>query len=176
MLKKVVKVSGGLAWVLSLALLATGCKGDGDDVVLQPDLTSSNGTAGDRGNGGEGLPEINAGTIFTDAGLQNVFFDYNSYTLNQTALDTLQRNADMIRMVPGVVVQIEGHCDDRGTQEYNLALGEKRALATREHLIKLGIAADHIVTISYGEEMPAVQGGDESAWAQNRRCEFNKAM
>jgi peptidoglycan-associated lipoprotein len=78
--------------------------------------------------------------------------------------------------VPSVIVQVEGHCDERGTQEYNLALGEKRALATREHLIKLGIPADRIITISYGEEMPAIQGGGESAWAQNRRCEFNKAM
>ncbi len=175
MLKKVVNVSGGLVWVLSLALLATGCKGNGDDVVLTPDLTASGPGAGDTN--GEGLPEIDENTLFdSNSGLQNVYFDYNSHALSQGALDILQRNADLIRQVPNVMIQIEGHCDDRGTQEYNLALGEKRALTTREHLIKLGISANHIVTISYGEEMAAVQGSGESVWSQNRRCEFNKAM
>jgi len=176
MLKKVSKVASGLMWVLGVAVLSTGCKHGSDDVVLTPDLNASNGGAGDRGNG-EGLPEIDENTLFNpNSGLQYVYFDYNSYSLSPDALAVLQRNADMIRQVPNVVIQIEGHCDDRGTQEYNLALGEKRALATREQLIKLGIAADHIVTISYGEEMPAVTGSGEGVWSKNRRCQFNKAM
>jgi peptidoglycan-associated lipoprotein len=175
MLKKVVRMTGALVSVLSLMVLATGCKGSGDDVVLQPDLTTGN-TTGNTGGVGDGLPEIDENTIFGPSGLQAIYFDYNSFSLRQDAIATLQRNADMIRAVPNVVVQIEGHCDDRGTQEYNLALGEKRALATREYLISLGIAADHIVTISYGEEMPAATGSGDSVWQQNRRCEFNKAM
>jgi len=175
MLKKVARMSGVLVSVVSLMALATGCKGNGsEDVVLQPDVNTS-GPSDGGGNAG-GLPEINADTLFTDAGLQNIYFDYNSFTLRQDAIATLQRNADMIRQVPGVMIQIEGHCDDRGTQEYNLALGEKRALAVREYLISLGIAADHIVTISYGEEMPSASGSGESVWQQNRRCEFNRAM
>jgi peptidoglycan-associated lipoprotein len=87
----------------------------------------------------------------------------------------LRDNADKIKQVPGVMIQIEGHCDERGTQEYNLALGEKRALAVRDHLIQLGISPSRLVTISYGEESPEVEGHDESAWKFNRRCEFNKA-
>jgi peptidoglycan-associated lipoprotein len=176
MLTKVVRMSGVLVSVLSLMVVATGCKGNGsDDVVLQPDVTTTTGPTDGGGNPGD-LPEIDINTLFTDAGLQKVYFDYNSFTLRQDAIATLQRNADLIRQVPGVMIQIEGHCDDRGTQEYNLALGEKRALAVREYLISLGIAADHIVTISYGEEVPAAVGTGESVWQQNRRCEFNKAM
>ncbi len=174
MLKKVARISGGLVLVLSLAAFATGCKNKSDDISLPPDATTS---ANDGLNGNtDGLPVIDENTIFGDAGLKAIYFDYNSYTLRADAIDTLTQNAGMIRQVPGIVIQIEGHCDDRGTQEYNLALGEKRALAVREYLIKLGIAADHMITISYGEEMPAVQGTGEAVWAQNRRAKFNKAM
>jgi len=88
---------------------------------------------------------------------------------------TLRGNADKIKQVPGVIIQLAGHCDERGTQEYNLALGERRALAVREHLIQLGISGNRLITISYGEESPAVMGSGESAWAKNRRCEFNRA-
>ena len=73
------------------------------------------------------------------------------------------------------MIQIEGHCDERGTQEYNLALGERRALAVRGHLMKLGISGERLLTISYGEESPASAGHSEEAWQQNRRSEFNKA-
>jgi peptidoglycan-associated lipoprotein len=174
MLMKVVKSSVSLLLALSVSVMATGCKHKSDDVVLQPD-TSASSTGGDRGNG-SGLPEIDENTLFGPSGLQVVYFDYNSFALSPEALNILQRNADMIRQVPNVVIQIEGHCDDRGTQEYNLALGEKRALAVRESLIKLGIAADHLTTISYGEEMPAVQGSGEAVWSKNRRCQFNKSL
>ncbi|MCH7960090.1 MAG: peptidoglycan-associated lipoprotein Pal [Candidatus Hydrogenedentes bacterium] len=115
--------------------------------------------------------------LFSPAtGLQAVYFDYNQYDLRQDALDTLRMNAEKIKAAPGVVIQIEGHCDERGTQEYNLALGEKRALATRSHLINLGVSGDRLITISYGEEDPADSGHTESAWAKNRRCQFNRAM
>ena len=77
--------------------------------------------------------------------------------------------------MPNVIVQIAGHCDERGTQEYNLALGEKRAQSVRNHLRQLGVPGDRLVTISYGEEAPAVPGQSEAAWAQNRRCEFMRA-
>jgi peptidoglycan-associated lipoprotein len=175
MLTKVARISGGLVWVLSVAVFATGCKSH-DDISLPPDLTKSGTDSVNNGGTADGLPVIDENTLFGDAGLKTIYFDYNSYALRPDAIATLAQNAGMIRQVPGVVIQIEGHCDDRGTQEYNLALGEKRALATRENLIKLGIAADHIITISYGEEVPAVQGTGEAVWSQNRRCKFNKAM
>lgn len=176
MLKKVARMAGVVLSVVSLMALATGCKSNKDgDIVLQPDPTTTGGPS--DGGTGTGLPEIDAGTLFVPGvGLNPVYFDYNSFSLRSDAITTLQRNADLIRQVPGVMIQIEGHCDDRGTQEYNLALGEKRALATREYLISLGIPADRIVTISYGEEMPKAVGTGESVWQQNRRCEFNRAM
>jgi peptidoglycan-associated lipoprotein len=144
------------------------------------DTDSSSSSAGNRGGNestsGTGLPDIDESTLFGDAGLEILYFDYNSYTIRADAMTALRRNADLIRQVPGVIIQIEGHCDERGTQEYNLALGEKRALATRQALMDLGISGDRMVTISYGEEDPADGGHSESAWSRNRRSEFNKAL
>ncbi len=75
-----------------------------------------------------------------------------------------------------MIIQIAGHCDERGTEEYNIALGERRALSVREHLIQLGVSGDRMITISFGEEMPAVEGNTEAAYKFNRRCEFNRAQ
>lgn len=106
--------------------------------------------------------------------LRIVYFDYNSSTLRADALEALSENAKTLKQLPGTGVRLEGHCDDRGTQAYNMALGERRALAIREHLMRLGISGDRIHTISYGEEMPADPGHNEAAWAKNRRCVFGK--
>jgi peptidoglycan-associated lipoprotein len=112
--------------------------------------------------------------IFEEAGreLQTVYFDYDSAALKPAAKANLERGAEWLKRTPKVNVQVEGHCDERGTNEYNLALGERRALAARRYLVSLGIAQDRIFTISYGEERPAVEGHDESAWKFNRRAEF----
>lgn len=170
---------------LGIAMLAvvmmgalSGCKKKADDMSINtdPTTTQSSNTGLERTTG-SGLPEISAETLFSKAGgLEVVYFDYNSYTLRPDAMNALRGNADKILQVPGVIIQIEGHCDERGTQEYNLALGEKRALATREALMNLGVSGDRMVTISYGEEDPANSGHTESAWAQNRRSEFNRAL
>lgn len=109
------------------------------------------------------------------SGLELVYFDTNKYTLRPDAREALKRNAEKIKQTPGVIVQIEGHCDERNTQEYNLALGEKRALAVRTYLVQLGVSGDRLLTISYGEESPIALGHDEESWRQNRRCEFNRA-
>lgn len=166
--------------VLSIVALLTaaglaGCQGNGSDDDMSNDMSDS-GTNYETTRNVEELPEFNESWLFSDAGLEPVYFDYDSFSLRSDALATLGRNADKIKQVPGVIIQIEGHCDERGTQEYNLALGEKRALATRSQLIKLGVSGDRIITISYGEEDPADPGHSESAWARNRRCEFNRAM
>src|SRR5690606_33230694 len=88
----------------------------------------------------------------------------------------LQSNATKIKArAANKIIQVAGHCDERGTQEYNMALGERRALAVRQALIQLGCDASRVVTVSYGEEMPAVAGSGEGAWSQNRRAEFNEA-
>jgi len=107
------------------------------------------------------------------AGLQTVYFDYDSATINPEAIAALKSNADMIKRVPRVPVQVDGHCDNRGTQEYNLALGERRALAVRTFLVQCGVPGERLSTISYGSEFPAVPGNEESAWSKNRRVEFN---
>ncbi len=129
---------------------------------------------------GEGQPELDLEKLlFTPGsqyGLETVYFDFDSSALRPDAIATLQKNAEKIKQVPGVIIQLAGHCDERGTQEYNLALGERRALAVRDYLIKLGIPAERLVTISYGEEFPADPGHDEAAWAKNRRVEFNRAQ
>jgi peptidoglycan-associated lipoprotein len=110
-----------------------------------------------------------------DLNLSAVYFDYNSSTLADEAVSILQRNAAYAKENPRLRILIEGHCDERGTEEYNQALGEKRALATREYLISQGIAVDRIDILSYGELRPAVEGSGESAWSRNRRCEFKVA-
>ncbi|HOV32689.1 MAG TPA: peptidoglycan-associated lipoprotein Pal [Candidatus Hydrogenedens sp.] len=130
--------------------------------------------------GGEGQPALDLEKLlFTPGsqyGLETVYFDFDSAALRPDAIAILQKNVEKIKQVPGVIIQLAGHCDERGTQEYNLALGERRALAVRDYLIKLGIPGERLVTISYGEEFPADPGHDEAAWAKNRRVEFNRAQ
>jgi peptidoglycan-associated lipoprotein len=98
-----------------------------------------------------------------------VFFDFDKSAIKPEGRVTLQRQAEWLKKYPNVTVTVEGHCDDRGTREYNLALGERRATAVRNALVALGIAPNRIKTISYGKERPAVLGDNEAAWAQNRR-------
>ncbi len=106
-------------------------------------------------------------------GIKTVYFDYNSYALRPDALMTLKGNTTIFtRAIQRDKIQVEGHCDERGTQEYNLALGEQRALTVRHHLINLGIDGARISTLSYGEEHPADPAQTENAYALNRRCEF----
>jgi peptidoglycan-associated lipoprotein len=98
-----------------------------------------------------------------------VFFGYDQYDLTAEARTTVERQAQWLKTYPNVNIMVEGHADERGTREYNLALGEKRATATRNYLIANGVDPSRIQTISYGKERPAVTGGDDTSWAQNRR-------
>ena len=113
------------------------------------------------------LEEINR-----EAPLQAVFFGYESSELDAGGRTAVEANADILAQNPTWVVAIEGHCDSRGTPEYNLALGERRAYVVRDHLVGLGISPDRVQTISYGEEFPFVPGETEEAWASNRRAHF----
>lgn len=101
-----------------------------------------------------------------------VYFGYDSNAVQAGERAKLEEVAAYLQREKDVALIVEGHCDERGSREYNLALGERRALAVREYLIGLGVAADRIQTRTMGEEQPAVGGHDESAWAQNRRAEF----
>lgn len=105
------------------------------------------------------------------AALENIYFDFDSYTLSSEARTSLQKNTEIIKDISGVV-QIEGNCDERGSAEYNLALGEKRAKAAMKYLVTMGIPTDRLSVISYGEERPAIQGSDETAFSKNRRDKF----
>lgn len=101
---------------------------------------------------------------------EDIHFDFDKSTLTPNARELLDNKAQWLKDNPDVSVVIEGHCDERGTREYNLALGERRASAVKNYLISKGIAASRIKTISYGKERPAVLGSNEWAWSQNRRA------
>jgi peptidoglycan-associated lipoprotein len=98
-----------------------------------------------------------------------VWFAFDKSVVTPEGRQILQKQADWLKKYPNVTVTIEGHCDERGTREYNLALGERRATAVKNVLVALGIPANRMTTISYGKERPAVVGSNEAAWAQNRR-------
>ncbi len=103
---------------------------------------------------------------------QDIYFGYDKYTLEQDARLLLDKKAEWLLANPSYSLHIGGHCDNRGTNEYNLALGERRANSARDYLVTLGISDDRIFTISYGEERPVDTGNNEEAWAKNRRAEF----
>ncbi len=105
--------------------------------------------------------------------LQDVFFSYDSFELSEEARQTLQANTDWLQNNTEVKVEIEGHCDERGTAEYNLALGAKRARAAQDYLITLGVPAERLSVISYGEELPQCTDANESCWQRNRRGHFS---
>jgi len=98
-----------------------------------------------------------------------VYFAFDSSALDPRAQQTLSRQAAFLKINPSIKISIEGHCDERGTREYNLALGERRASASRDFLLAQGIDAARVRIVSYGKERPAVEGSNESAWAKNRR-------
>jgi len=98
-----------------------------------------------------------------------VFFDFDKFDLKPDAQTTLKKQAAWLQKYPNVMVTVEGHADERGTREYNLALGERRASAVKNYLAALGIAQSRVKTISYGKERPVALGHDEAAWSQNRR-------
>ena len=103
---------------------------------------------------------------------ETIFFAFDDYTISMDGQDRLNQLSDHMKSSGSAVVQIEGHCDERGSIEYNLALGERRAQSVKNYLVQLGIDPARVTTISYGEEKPSVEGHDESAWSKNRRSEF----
>jgi peptidoglycan-associated lipoprotein len=104
--------------------------------------------------------------------LKDIHFEFDRYELRADARETLDANAKWLKENPSIRVEIEGHCDERGTNEYNLGLGAKRAQAARDYLVSVGIPADRLSTISYGEEIPVCTEHAESCWEKNRRDRF----
>lgn len=139
-------------------LLVTGC-------------SSTSGSGDADGMGGAGQGQVVPGTqadLVQNVG-DRVFYAFDSSTLTPEARAILDRQAAWLGKYSSVKLAVEGHCDERGTREYNLALGERRATAVRNYLVAKGVAADRLSTISYGKERPEVMGSDESSWARNRR-------
>lgn len=151
--------------VLAASTLSTGCSlfGGGDEEVDESASGFDAGPAmGDEGLGPVSVPELEA-----------VFFDYDRSTVRADQSPTLRSNSKAIGSHDEWrTVVIEGHTDERGSEEYNLALGERRAASVKQYLQTLGVSAARMDTVSFGESKPAVQGHDESAWKWNRRAEF----
>lgn len=177
----------------SLALFGSGCS---KKAVIPPDGGMAGGNAGSAGTSGydenniaaEGTLDDSASTGSSAAdsasdeykrlhgrcseNLFPVYFDFDQSGIRSDMTEVLVKNAEQMQQAPGAAIVIEGNSDDRGTNEYNLALGERRALAAKQYLIDLGIDAARIQTISYGEERPLFEGQDEDAYSQNRRDDF----
>lgn len=159
-------VAGAAAFALATACAST-------------DPNGGTGSAGDSGMG-DGSGMDGSGTIEgtaipePSADFQTVYFDYDSSEIRADMRPLLQENASLVGDRGGSwsSVTIEGHCDERGSEEYNLALGERRASSVKRYLVDLGVPSSMVNTVSFGEERPAVQGHDESAWKWNRRVEF----
>ncbi|HTV45139.1 MAG TPA: peptidoglycan-associated lipoprotein Pal [Stellaceae bacterium] len=158
---KVIGLAGGLFGAL---LLLAACSS------TPPPAPGGPGGPGGAGAAGAGVGAVVPGSqqdLAQTAG-DRVFFAFDRSDISAEGQQTLERQADWLRRYPNVTVTIEGHCDERGTEEYNLALGERRADAVKNVLIAAGIPASRISTISYGKERPIVLGSNEEAWAQNR--------
>ena len=155
--------------VLFVAACATKPKDEGES---SGSGSSSSGDSVSEGTitetSGSGIVAGSQEDLIVNVG-DRVFFGYDSSDLDSDALELLQDQVAWLKQNSGVSVTIEGHCDERGTREYNLALGENRAQAVKNYLIGLGINPDRVSTISYGKERPAVVGSNDGAWAQNRR-------
>lgn len=155
-----------LSFAIGALLLLSACSSP-----EQPSPGGPQATGGPGGPGGFGARRGAPGSqqeLEASAG-DRVFFAFDQSDISPEGRETLARQADWLRRYPNVTVTVEGHCDERGTREYNLALGERRAQAVKNVLVAMGIPASRISTISYGKERPAVVGSTEEAYAQNRR-------
>jgi peptidoglycan-associated lipoprotein len=154
--------------LLTAALAFTGCSSSSK--------SKSDGSIGNENiasvNDGEGL-EISGSSDDSKAGpLKSVYFPFNSSQITEDTKEALNNNAEFLKGNSSVEVQIEGHCDERGGVQYNLALGERRANAVKNYLVALGVESTRITTISFGKERPVSFGHSEEAWGQNRRGNF----
>lgn len=129
-------------------------------------------TVGHSGLSGEDIPTGGVDATTEGGPLEDVYFEFDQFTVTDAARAVLARHAEWLKARPAAKVTVEGHCDERGTTEYNLALGDKRARAVRDELVNLGVAADRLQAISLGKERPKDPGHGEAAWTQNRRAHF----
>lgn len=166
-----------LVTTFAAALLLAACSTPSDETANTSGSGSSGtGTTSQSSSGDTGStimrPAPGSQEDLTVEVGDRVFFDYDKYNVRPDQRGTVEALAAWLDTNPSVTLSVEGHCDERGTREYNLALGERRANSVRDYLVALGINPARLSTVSYGEEKPAVLGSNESAWAQNRRGVF----
>lgn len=165
-------------WILALTAALAACSSGVklNDVPVEDKAASANDSAPQSATSQSTVAPVvssNAGTQgVAPAGLNVVYFDYDSFTLKPEARAVLERNAAHLQANKKFKVQLEGHTDERGGREYNLALGQKRAETVRRALTLLGVSDAQVEAVSFGKEKPAVNGSDESAYAKNRRVEI----
>jgi peptidoglycan-associated lipoprotein len=159
-----------IAVTLASALALSACKKDPPAEL--PPAPQGPTTPTPTGPTQPGAPVPGTQAHFTQqmAGRDVIYFDTDRFNIDAEDQAALQQQANYLRQYPNVRATVEGHCDERGTREYNLALGERRANAAKNYLVSLGIPADRLTTVSYGKERPVALGSNESAWAQNRRA------
>jgi peptidoglycan-associated lipoprotein len=170
------RLTSMVAEAMMLAMVA-GCSSKQSGAGAGAGGPGGPGGIGENGlgpNGSSSLNRFQKGTLDANGQgpLSDIHFDYNDYSVRAQDGEILKSNADWITKNSGTRIQIEGHCDDRGSEEYNIALGAKRAQAAKDYLETLGIAADRMSTISYGKELPVCTEDTDECWAQNRRDHF----
>jgi len=161
-----------LTIILSFSLV--GCGSSSKKNSGAPGMGSSSNEDPNMGSDGMNF-EINSSTDDGPGkagGLQTVYFGFNSASLNSSTRAALSANAEILKKNGSVELQIEGHCDERGGVQYNLALGEKRAKAVKQYLVSMGVSSSRLSTISFGKERPVSFGHDETSWSKNRRANF----
>jgi peptidoglycan-associated lipoprotein len=161
-----------VAVVASALSLLAACSGDDKELNASAGQQTQTGTDGSQaGNGTAGSVRPGSLADFQQNIGDRVFFDLDQHTLSYEGQETLAKQADWIKQYsPNSQIVVEGHCDERGTREYNIALGARRAVSARNFLVSKGLNAGNIKAVSFGKERPAVEGSDEGAWAQNRRA------
>lgn len=169
MSRKIFVVLGLIA--LSLMIAGNGCGPKPEAEVSEPPVTPEDTTTYEPPVEPE-VPADQEVMKLTEDEFRVAYFDFDKYNLRNDARSALEYNSRLLKDNPEVKILIEGHCDERGTVEYNLALGEKRAKAAMDYLASLGIDKGRMATISYGKEKPVALGHDENSWSKNRRAEF----
>ncbi len=137
---------------------------------LPPDPSDVSGASGLGSGPAAAVPGSQADFVQRMSGQDTVYFDTDRYNIDSSDASALQSQAQWLMRYPAKRATIEGHCDERGTRDYNLALGERRANAAKNYLVSLGVDAGRLATVSYGKERPAAMGSDEESWSRNRRA------
>ena len=166
-----------LCFAGAAALLVAGCASkvplvDDKSVPIESRTGTAPGAGAGAGAGQSGVTTVNAGSTAAASAPRIVYFDFDSYTIKDEYRGLIETNAKALAGAKAKRMTVEGHTDERGGREYNLALGQKRAETVARAMSLLGVNADQVEAVSFGKERPAAQGSDEAAWAKNRRAEI----